>query len=91
MILNAFAGDRLPVYGDGRNVRNWLYVEDFGRGIGTCSRTAPLVRPTTAAARTSARTSTSCGGSCSSAGADESLIEYVTDRPGHDRRYSLSS
>ncbi len=34
MILNAFAGDRLPVYGDGRNVRNWLFVEDFGRGIG---------------------------------------------------------
>src|SRR5947209_8231926 len=33
MILNAMAGDRLPVYGDGRNVRNWLYVEDFGRGI----------------------------------------------------------
>ncbi len=35
MILNAFAGDSLPVYGDGLNVRNWLYVEDFGRGIGT--------------------------------------------------------
>jgi dTDP-glucose 4,6-dehydratase len=32
MILNALAGDALPVYGDGRNVRNWLYVEDFGRG-----------------------------------------------------------
>ncbi len=35
MILNALAGDRLPVYGDGRNVRNWLYAEDFARGIGT--------------------------------------------------------
>src|SRR5262249_37976638 len=34
MILNALAGDSLPVYGDGRNVRNWLYVDDFGRGIG---------------------------------------------------------
>src|SRR5260370_31748802 len=34
MILNALHEDRLPVYGDGRNVRNWLYVEDFGRGIG---------------------------------------------------------
>src|SRR5207248_9745686 len=34
MILNALAGDHLPVYGDGRNVRNWLYVDDFGRGIG---------------------------------------------------------
>ncbi|MGZ4183742.1 MAG: dTDP-glucose 4,6-dehydratase, partial [Solirubrobacteraceae bacterium] len=34
MILNALAGDSLPVYGDGRNVRNWLYVDDFARGIG---------------------------------------------------------
>src|SRR6185312_8458480 len=34
MILNALAGDHLPVYGDGRNIRNWLYVGDFGRGIG---------------------------------------------------------
>src|SRR5204862_1728236 len=33
MILNALHGDKLPVYGDGLNVRNWLYVEDFGRGI----------------------------------------------------------
>ena len=34
MILNALGGDRLPVYGDGRNVRNWLYAEDFSRAIG---------------------------------------------------------
>ncbi len=34
MILNALAGDSLPVYGDGKNVRNWLFVEDFARGIG---------------------------------------------------------
>ena len=34
MVLNALHGDKLPVYGDGMNVRNWLYVEDFARGIG---------------------------------------------------------
>ena len=34
MVLNALHGDKLPVYGDGMQVRNWLYVEDFGRGIG---------------------------------------------------------
>ena len=34
MVLNALHGDPLPVYGDGMNVRNWLYVEDFARGIG---------------------------------------------------------
>ncbi len=91
MILNALAGDHLPVYGDGRNVRNWLYVEDFGRGIGHVLEHG---RPGEAY---------NCGGPDESenlavverilslTGADHSLIEYVTDRPGHDRRYSLSS
>jgi dTDP-glucose 4,6-dehydratase len=91
MILNAFAGDHLPVYGDGRNVRNWLFVEDFGRGIGHVL------------AHGQPGEVYNCGGpdECENievvtrilelAGADESLIEYVTDRPGHDRRYSLSS
>ncbi len=91
MILNALAGDQLPVYGDGRNVRNWLFVEDFGRGIGHVLEHG---EPGEAY---------NCGGpdECENlevvkrilelTGADESLIEYVTDRPGHDRRYSLSS
>jgi dTDP-glucose 4,6-dehydratase len=91
MILNALAGDHLPVYGDGRNVRNWLYVEDFGRGIGHALEHG---RPGEVY---------NCGGpdECENlevvkrilqlTGGDESLIEYVTDRPGHDRRYSLSS
>ena len=34
MVLNALHGDKLPVYGDGRQVRNWIYAEDFARGIG---------------------------------------------------------
>jgi dTDP-glucose 4,6-dehydratase len=91
MILNALAGDHLPVYGDGRNVRNWLFVEDFGRGISHV-----LIHGAPGEAY-------NCGGpdECENivvvqrvlelCGADESLIEYVTDRPGHDRRYSLSS
>ena len=91
MILNALAGDPLPVYGDGRNVRNWLYVEDFARGIG---QALALGQPGEAY---------NCGGpdECENleavrtiielTGGDESLIEFVPDRPGHDRRYSLSS
>jgi dTDP-glucose 4,6-dehydratase len=90
-ILNALHGDPLPVYGDGRQVRNWLYVEDFCRGIHAVLEGG---RPGEAY---------NVGGpdECENldvvrrilelAGRDESLIEYVTDRPGHDRRYSLSS
>jgi len=91
MVLNAIHGDSLPVYGDGRQVRNWLYVEDFCRGIHTVLEKG---RPGEAY---------NVGGpdECENievvrrvlelTGADESLIEHVTDRPGHDRRYSLSS
>ena len=91
MILNALAGDPLPVYGDGRNVRNWLYVEDFARGIGHVLEHG---RPGEVY---------NCGGpdECENidvvrrvvalCDADQALIEFVRDRPGHDRRYSLSS
>jgi dTDP-glucose 4,6-dehydratase len=91
MVLNALHGDPLPVYGDGRQVRNWLYVEDFCRGIRTVLERG---RPGEAY---------NVGGpdECENievihrilelTGGDESLIEHVTDRPGHDRRYSLSS
>jgi len=91
MVLNALHDDRLPVYGDGMQVRNWLYVEDFARAIGhVLAHGAP-------------GEAYNVGGpdECPNievvqriielCGADESLIEYVTDRPGHDRRYSLGS
>jgi dTDP-glucose 4,6-dehydratase len=89
-VLNALHGDALPVYGDGRQVRNWLYVEDFCRAIH-----AVLLRGRPGEAY-------NVGGpdECENidvvrriltlAGRDESLIEHVRDRPGHDRRYSLS-
>jgi dTDP-glucose 4,6-dehydratase len=90
-ILNALHGDPLPVYGDGRQVRNWLYVEDFCRAVH-----AVLERGRPGEAY-------NVGGpdECENievvmrilelTGRDPSLIEYVRDRPGHDRRYSLSS
>jgi dTDP-glucose 4,6-dehydratase len=90
-VLNALHGDPLPVYGDGRQVRNWLYVDDFCRAIHTV-----LLRGHPGEAY-------NVGGpdECENldvvkrilelTGRDESLIEHVRDRPGHDRRYSLSS
>ena len=91
MILNALAGEPLPLYGEGRNVRNWLYAEDFCRGLSTVLTSGVSGEVY------------NCGGpdECENVelvskvleltGAPESLIEFVPDRPGHDRRYSLSS
>jgi dTDP-glucose 4,6-dehydratase len=91
MVLNALHGDKLPVYGDGMNVRNWLYVEDFARGIGhvlehgapgeAYNVGGPDECPNIEVVKTILEYT----------GAGEELIEYVTDRPGHDRRYSLGS
>jgi len=90
-ILNSLSGDSIPVYGDGRNVRNWLYAEDFCRGVETALQ------------RGVAGEVYNCGGpdECENlelvrrvlalTGGDLSLIELVPDRPGHDRRYSLAS
>jgi dTDP-glucose 4,6-dehydratase len=90
-ILNALAGDPLPVYGDGMQVRNWLFVEDFCRGIDVVLERGeagqvynvggPDELPNIEVVRTILTLT----------GRDESLIEHVTDRLGHDRRYSLGS
>lgn len=92
MVLNALRGDKLPVYGDGLNVRNWLFVEDFARGVSAVLESGQ------------AGQAYNVGGPSEAPnievvkrivelvpGADESLIEFIDDRPGHDRRYSLSS
>jgi dTDP-glucose 4,6-dehydratase len=90
-ILNALNEDPLPVYGDGMQVRNWIYVEDMCAGIDI------------ALERGEAGTVYNLGGPEELAnievvrkileltGRDEALITYVTDRLGHDRRYSLAS
>jgi dTDP-glucose 4,6-dehydratase len=97
MIVNAIAGKPLPVYGDGKNVRDWLYVGDHcaairtvlerGRPGGTYNiggnaemRNVDVVRTICAILSEEAP------------GRDhESLITYVKDRPGHDRRYAIDA
>ena len=91
VVLNALHGDPIPVYGDGAQVRNWLFVEDFASAI-------DLVLE-----RGAAGEAYNVGGPdelpnieviqkiISLTGAEDSLIEHVRDRPGHDRRYSLAS
>ena len=90
-ILNALAGDPLPVYGDGMQVRNWLWVEDFARAIDiVLERGEPGEVYNVGGPDESANIDV-VRAILERTGRDESLIEHVRDRLGHDRRYSLSA
>jgi dTDP-glucose 4,6-dehydratase len=91
MVLNALHGDPLPVYGDGRQVRNWIYVEDFARGIGHVLEHGAPGEAYNVGGPDEAVNLDVVKRIIALTGASEDLIEYVTDRPGHDRRYSLGS
>ena len=91
VVLNALSGDPLPVYGDGRQVRNWLYVEDFGRAIGHVLAHGVPGEVYNVGGPDECENIAVVRRIVELTGASESSIEYVTDRPGHDRRYSLSS
>jgi dTDP-glucose 4,6-dehydratase len=91
MVLNALHGDKLPVYGDGMQVRNWIYVEDFARGIGTVLAKGVPGEVYNVGGPDEAPNLEVVKKIIEYTGAGEELIEYVTDRPGHDRRYSLGS
>jgi dTDP-glucose 4,6-dehydratase len=91
MILNALHGDPLPVYGDGRNVRNWIHAEDFARAIDTVLRNGTPGEVYNAGGPDELENLDVVRRILELTGRDDSLIKYVTDRKGHDRRYSLSS
>jgi dTDP-glucose 4,6-dehydratase len=91
MILNALHGDKLPVYGDGQQVRNWIYVEDFARAIGHVLEHGEPGHVYNAGGPDECANLEVVQRIIQLTGGDQDLIEYVTDRPGHDRRYSLSS
>ena len=91
MILNAFAGDALPVYGDGQQVRNWIWVQDFAAAIGTVLERGKAGEVYNAGGPDECPNLDVVKRIIALTGQDESLIAYVDDRPGHDRRYSLSS
>jgi dTDP-glucose 4,6-dehydratase len=100
IVLNALEGKPLPIYGDGQQIRDWLFVEDHCRAIrtvaaggtpgetynigGDCQRTNLDVVKTICSIVDELRPGLPHG-PCSS------LIEFVTDRPGHDRRYAIDA
>src|ERR1700730_4032358 len=91
MITNAFADKALPVYGDGQQVRDWLYVEDHCRALLTLLEKGRDCEIYNIGGNRSLPNKEVVDRILAVAGTPASLIEYVTDRPGHDRRYALSS
>jgi dTDP-glucose 4,6-dehydratase len=97
-ILNALAGDRLPVYGKGDNVRDWLYVEDHARALDTIVARGRIGETYNVGGRNERRNlevvETICDILDRLAPADRprrDLIDFVTDRPGHDARYAIDA
>jgi len=91
MVLNALHGDGLPVYGDGMQVRNWIHASDFARAIGHVLAHGESGEVYNAGGPDEQANIDVVKRIVELAGASESQIEHVSDRPGHDRRYSLSS
>jgi dTDP-glucose 4,6-dehydratase len=90
-ILNALAGDPLPVYGDGMQVRNWLYVEDCCAAIDAVLERGESGQVYNVGGPDELPNLDVVRRILALTDRDESLISYVKDRPGHDRRYSLSA
>ncbi len=91
MILNALHGDRLPVYGDGLQVRNWIHSTDFAAAIGHVLEHGAPGAVYNAGGPDEQANIAVVKRIVELTGAAQSCIEHVADRPGHDRRYSLSS
>ena len=91
MISNAMEDRSLPVYGDGLQVRDWLYVDDHCRGIRAVLERGRDGEIYNIGGNRSLPNLEVVRKVLELTGKPASLIQYVTDRPGHDRRYALSS
>jgi dTDP-glucose 4,6-dehydratase len=91
MISNALEARPLPVYGDGMQVRDWLYVDDHCRGIRAALDKGRDGEIYNIGGNRSLPNLTVVRQILAATGMPESLIKTVEDRPGHDRRYALSS
>jgi len=100
MILNALAGKPLPIYGDGRQIRDWLYVEDHARALWTVLTRGRVGETYNIGGRNEQRNIDVVRTICSllqhhappkTNKRYEELITFVTDRPGHDSRYAINA
>ncbi|HLI31402.1 MAG TPA: dTDP-glucose 4,6-dehydratase [Solirubrobacteraceae bacterium] len=91
MVLNALEGEHLPIYGDGLQVRNWLFVTDFAAAIGRVLEAGAAGEVYNVGGPDECANIDIVRQIVALTGAAETQIEHIRDRPGHDRRYSLSS
>lgn len=98
VILNALHGQPLPVYGNGANIRDWLYVEDHARALDIIAERGRIGETYNVGGRNERRNIDVVKRICNlmddlrpSGQPHESLIQYVTDRPGHDARYAIDA
>ena len=89
MITNALADKPLPVYGNGENVRDWLYVEDHCKAIDLIIHKGRAGRVYNIGGHNEMRNIDIVRRICRELGKPESLITYVADRKGHDLRYAI--
>ncbi len=91
MIINALNNKKLPVYGDGKNVRDWIYVIDHNRAIELALEGGKPGEVYNVGASREMQNIEIVKLILEILGKPESLIEFVADRPGHDRRYAIDS
>jgi dTDP-glucose 4,6-dehydratase len=89
MIANAMNDEPIPVYGDGLNVRDWIYVDDHCRAIAAALDKAEPGSTYNIGARNQRRNLDVARSVLDQLGKPHSLLTFVKDRPGHDRRYAI--
>ena len=89
LLSNALSDQPIPVYGDGRNVRDWIYVEDHCRAILLALEKGRPGAVYNIGARNQRRNIEIVESLLDTLGKPRSLIRFVKDRPGHDRRYAI--
>ena len=89
MITNALNDQSLPVYGDGLNVRDWLYVQDHCKAIDLIVHKGRVGEIYNVGGHNEMKNIDIVKLICKELGKSESLIQYVSDRKGHDRRYAI--
>ena len=89
MISNAMNDESLPVYGDGKNVRDWIFVEDHARAIWLAYEKGKSGESYNIGARNERQNIEVVTSILDALDKPHSLIKYVTDRLGHDRRYAI--